>query len=223
MGRTAPRYFVTAFLLALIGCQPEVEDPVTTAQSRAAVSVADSGALLGALDRIAGFHERHATGLELNPPSPELEQQIAGFPCQLSEEVKLLWRWRDGEETDRFIWYHRFLPAGESLRQYRLLRANLLMDWHASWIPLFEFEGEWYATVCKAGPVPAAPILHYFVESGASVAYTNLATYMATMAEGVETGALAWEDGWWRENLQQLAIIHARNNPGLPFPYYIGD
>jgi hypothetical protein len=209
--------------LSLLGGCQQGESPVTREQELAAKAAANDASLLAALEQIAAFHAQEQTGLVLNPPVPDYPGLAEEFPCRLSQEMETLWGWRNGEKTDRFVWYHRFLPMEEALRQYRLLRANPLVAWHPSWIPVFRFEGEWYATVCADSASAAAPVIHYFIEDGAQVAYINLATWMTTMAEALDAGALTWQDGWWREDIKRLAAIHAQENPGVPFPYYLGE
>ena len=69
----------------------------------------------------------------------------------------------------------------------------------------------------------ARPVVFYFIESGPAAAYSNLGRYMQTIAAALDSGALSWNasDDWWKENIEDLAGIHATFNPGLPFPYYV--
>ena|GEM_PF-6739303 len=73
----------------------------------------DLSQLADVLNRIELFHVRHRTGLKLHPPPGQagLDEKLSGFPCRIPDELRALWSWRNGEKTDKFVWYHRFLPA----------------------------------------------------------------------------------------------------------------
>jgi cell wall assembly regulator SMI1 len=199
---------------------------VSETQRAQAEAQTDLLRLVAALDEIAAFHTTHQTGLALEPPlsEAELEAAIAVFPCRLPDELKTLWRWHNGETTDYFIWYHRFLSVEAAIAQYQALLAAPVPDWMRwpeTWIPVFEFEGEWYAVECGPAAVAGTPVIHYFIEDEPKVAYVNLTQYMATMAAVLRAGAVQWNGNWWDDDPAALAAIHAQFNPGVPFPYAV--
>ena len=65
--------------------------------------------------------------------------------------------------------------------------------------------------------------MYYFAESGPAPAYASLGTYVATMAEAMATGAVTHAGDGLDADEAALAAIHARRNPGLPFPYHVAD
>lgn len=200
--------------------------PVTNLDRTAALSAMSHERLRDVLTQIEHFHRANASGLQLNEglTNAEFSALAAEFSCQLPTELEVLWKWRNGEKTDKFIWYHRFLPMQESLEQYKALKKDRLLRWHESWIPLFEFEGEWYAVECSDDKFEAAPIVHHFLEDDPKVAYTNLSTYMSTIATAIDNKALQWGEAWWEEeDLEALAAAHNELNAGLQFPYYAGQ
>jgi hypothetical protein len=209
------------------GCHAEV--PVAhpfeiSPDARAlAVEQADSDLLRASLSSISAWHAQADTGIRLNPPLPQPDYRAlaAGFPCPLPGELETLWQWRNGESTDYFGWYHGFLSVQESLEQYRQLRAEPLFGWHENWIPVFQFEDEWYVVECAAPAVAGAPVIHFFTESGPSYAYTNLTRYVQTQAIAMERGVLTWEDSWWsdRDDIGGFAGIHRELNTLAVFPY----
>lgn len=190
-----------------------------------AVKRADQTRLLDALAQIEAFHANNRTGLSLNPPLDEaaLDKALSGFPCEIPDEARTLWAWRNGESTGQFIWYHRFLPVEEAVREYRQLTSNPLYAWSKHWIPVFEFEGEWYAVECTPGETAGTPVIHYFMEDDPKQAYINLTAYMSVIAAAIQQGALRWDGQWWDDDIQRLSRIHARLNPDIGFPYHVPD
>ncbi|MCG8459208.1 MAG: SMI1/KNR4 family protein [Holophagales bacterium] len=185
-----------------------------------AVQLADEAQLVSALERIRGWHESTGTGLRLNPPLgvSELEAKLAELPCQVPDELLALWQWRDGESTEVFTWYHRFLSVDEALAHHRELTSRF--GWPETWVPFFEFQEEWYFMECTDIPVPGAPVGFYLLESGPEHASTNLTRHLETLATALEEGALPWAGEWWgEENLGRVAEIHRKLNPRGRLPY----
>ena len=202
---------------------PEKRSALSEGQREAANDHANLSQLVEALNIIESFHAKHQTGLKLNPPlgKIELETLLSGFPCTVPDELRAMWAWRDGEATDKFVWYHRFLPVDDAVAEYKKLRLTPLLGWPKEWIPVFEYEGEWYAVECHQNKTVGAPVIHYFTEDDPKLAYTNLTTYVTSMSEAMGTGALGWKNQWWVEDIQALSRIHAKLNPGIGFPYHI--
>lgn len=203
---------------------PSYPQPVLSDRQREiAGERADLPQLLAALESIEAFHAENRTGLELQPPlgKAALEEALAEFPCKVPDELRALWAWRNGEVTDKFIWYHRFLPVQDAIEQYKMLAAEPVPGWSRDWIPIFEFQEEWYAVECSPEPTPGAPVIHYFVEDDPKQAYVNLTVYMKVMSEAMREGALRWKSEWWEDDLRSLARIHARLNPEIGFPYHV--
>lgn len=226
-GFIRPLLATLLFTALLGGCDRSGgADPLAQVGNKAGELYSRDG-LLAAIESIRSFHARHGTGMQLNAPASDadIERAEAFFDCKLPEELITLWRWHDGESTEKFIWYHKFLSVQESMSAYRLLVYTPLTEWRRSWVPVFAFEGEWYGVACAEQRTTASPVVFYFIESGPAAAYSNLTRYMQTMAEALANGALAWDGGddWWREDIGGLAASHARLNPGIPFPYYVGD
>jgi cell wall assembly regulator SMI1 len=183
----------------------------------------DKKELLSSLKDIELFHKLNRTGLKLNVPAKiqEIKEVESVFGCDLPEELQELWRWHNGESTDKFIWYHKFLSTSESISQYRLLVLTSSINWNKNWIPVFEYQGEWYGVQCGNSTPKASPVILYFTESGTSVAYTNLTTYMQVIAKAVNNGGLKWKENWWDDDMQTVSNIHAELNLGVKFPYYV--
>jgi hypothetical protein len=111
----------------------------------------------------------------------------------------------------------------DAVSEYRWLTLNPLIPWDPNYIPLFSYEGEWYAGYCGKGSNTAGPVVNFFLEDGAMITHINITTFLASMAEAMRTGALTWEDGAMVEDIHEVHRIHQEHNPGYSFPYYVPD
>lgn len=198
---------------------------VSDAQWALAIQQADTAALRDSANRIQAWHAEVQTGIQLRPAITkqtylELTNEI---PCSLPQELEALWKWRNGETTDYFVWYHGFLSLQEAIEQYNYLLSEPLFGWRENWIPVFQFQDEWYFVECKEESTAGAPMIHYFTESGPSYAYTNMTTYLRTMAEAMDSRTLNWENGWWSDSIRMrdLAAVHGEYNDLAKFPYAV--
>lgn len=215
------------FLLLLNGCSDNNSVDSDLILDANSVSRAENlyvkKSLLSSLNNIELFHKKNKTGLKLNNPAEiqDIDMAQSVFGCNLPEELLVLWRWHNGEATEKFIWYHRFLSIGESISQYKDLVSTSYMSWKKNWIPVFEYQGEWYGVQCGDNTSKASPIIFYFIESGVSVAYSNLTTYMQVMSNSMKNGGLKWKGSWWDDDINIVSKFHAEFNPGVKFPYYV--
>ena len=203
----------------------------TDGMRAAAVASTDLERLRDDLSRIEGWHARERTGLTTalrgGVPLAELDAAEAGLGCRFPDDLRALWRWRDGHADDgagaAFTWYHQLLPLHEALAQYRELRAAPYIDWDASWLPVLYFQEEWYFVECGPAPVAASPLMFYFTETGPAPAYASLTAYFATMADAMATGAVVRDGDGIDADERALAALHARHKPGLTFPNHVPD
>lgn len=206
-----------------------------TAMRTSAIVRSDTEAMLDALSRIEGWHRLHQAGRIVASAPPrlragasvaQLDALEAELGCHLPEEARALWRWRDGQDGigdgSPLVWYHDVLPLARALEEYRELRAVPWSGWDASWFPVLYFQEEWYFVECTAERAEASPVGHYFVEDAPGLAYANLTTYFATAAEALAAGAAAAPEAA-DTDVAALAAIHARHNPGIPFPYAVPE
>lgn len=211
-------------LLWLGGCEGEFA--TTDAQLRTAGQNHDAGRMERALATIRDWHAARETGLarRLRPGADPaaIAAAFAGEPCQPTEALEILWRWHDGEDAAQpFVWYHDFLSHAEAAAEYRSLRRDPLIRWDPHYVPVFVFEGEWYAAYCGPRSRRAGPLVHYFIEDEPRVAYVNLMTYLETQAAALDSGAVSWRDGAMHDDIGAISRLHRRHNPGLAFPYYV--
>lgn len=217
---------LTATLVSaiLVGCNQEF--PASSAQLKAAEDAYNPGTLAQSLRDIETWHIKHKTGLaDSLRDGISMSSIEAAFPeeeCNPNDELKMMWSWRNGEQSSApFIWYHDFLSMEEAKSEYKWLLLNPLITWDPNYIPAFTFEGEWYAVYCGAESKSAGPIVHFFLEDGPRVTYTNITTFLSTMAEALNSGAVSWQNGAMIEDINKMHRIHQKYNNGLQFPYYV--
>jgi len=182
--------------------------------------------LLSSIKAIEQRHHDLETNLLLNKgaSSDEFDAVEKALDCTIPAELRYLWEWRNGERTESFLWYHRFLSIDDALEQYNLLRSNEWGAlWRTNWIPLFEFQEEWYGVECSKTATTATPVISFFIETGATVSYTNLTSYMGTMAAAMLREAVTWDGSFWEADTYHLSKIHAEYNPNTEFPYYVAS
>lgn len=208
-------------LLALTSCSPDAADP-----GRAAAESYTPEAFSAAAERLEAALPDGAAALRPGLGEEELQTVLAPLPCEVTEEVRRLYRWRAGGEPRGapLLGTHRFLPPSEAVAEYRR-RVERARDpawpWEPEWLPLFELAGEHFVTECDASPSPAAPIRWVTPERPESpVAFTSLTTLLETASEWWESGAVRLDDeGQPRLDATALRRTHARLNPGAVFPY----
>lgn len=208
----------------LVGCTGEF--PADAPKLQAAEAAYDRVLLLKTLNEIDAWHINNDTGiaggLAAGRRASSIEAGFANLDCRPTEELKTLWSWRDGETGSLpFVWYYDFLPMEEALSEYRWLRLNPLVQWDPRCIPIFTFDGEWFAACCGEGVKEAGPIVHYFLEDEPRIAYVNLTVFLASMAEALRTGGVRWEDGAMKDDIRKMHSIHQKRNPGYDFPFYV--
>jgi len=221
----------SAFLygwVALNLCACTGEFPTSPQSLRAAEAHFDKELLVRSLNEIEAWHVRNNTGvagsLGAGKRPAAIAAAFAGTECSPTEELKTLWAWHDGESSPvPFVWYHDFLPLNDALAEYRRLLLNPLVQWDPRYVPIFSFEGEWYAAYCGKGARSSGPIAHFFLEDEPRTTYVNLTTFAASMAEALGSGAVRWHKDAMVEDIRALRLIHRKYNRGLEFPYYVPE
>lgn len=213
--------------LWLAGCGGSF--PVTEAQRDHAVERHDAASLPASVARILDWHRGAGTGLELRPGTEpaRIREALTAAGLHATDELVALYAIADGarDEADVFVWYHDFLPLDRAIAARDRLRRIPLLGWDADYLPLFTFQGEWFAVDCGQPDRAASPVVHLFIEDAPRVAFTNLSTMLQTMAETMASGAMRW-DAEHRaivDDVQAIAAIHARLNPGSAFPYHVPE
>ncbi len=235
--RTRPRLALAPSLLLVVlvlsSCKFETDTSqremvqLTTAEDlNRSLRDFDLDLLTQSLEDIKAWHVENATGLaeELRPGlSVETISQAfsaAATDCVPTDELIALWSWHDGAVSAvPAIWYHDFLPLDQALTELDILLRDDHLTWDPHYIPVFSFDGEWYAAYCGPEPRTSGPIVHFFIEQDPIITHVNLTTFLAARAEAFRSRVVRWEDAAMVENVRELSRIHERFNEGYPFPY----
>ena len=220
------RILVTAILFQVVLSSCSGEFPSSSAQHQAAESAFELEQLKRGLIEIEEWHAIQGTGLAGSLRNSVhvslIEEAFVDNECKPSDELKTLWSWRNGENSPSpFVWYHDFLSMEEALSEYNRLRRNPLVRWDANYIPVFGFEGEWYAAYCNPKGGAAGPVAHFFLEDEPRITHVNLTVFISTMAETLRSGAVSWVNGAMVEDINEVYRIHQKHNPGYDFPYHV--
>ena len=219
----ATAVFLTAFLT---GCEGEF--PTNSTQHQKAEKAYDSERLKRSLADIEAWHNEFKTSLTNSLREGisvmSIETAFSDQECKPNDELKVLWSWRNGENSPLpFVWYHDFLSMEEAQAEYKGLLLNPLIRWDPNFIPVFTFEGEWYAHYCGPGSDIAGPVVHFFLEDEPQVTHTNMTTFLSSMAEALQSGAVSWKNEAMVDDIGKIYRIHQKHNPGLTFPYYVPE
>lgn len=215
-------------VLASLGCRPEAAFPPEL-RHRAEAS-ADPEAMVAALERLERWHRDHDTGASAKlAPGRDREavaRVLAPLGLASTDELAALWGWRDGGAGEApLLWYHDFLSLDEALAEYRRLRRMPLMGWDPSLLPVFAFQGEWYAVPCDPSWSTGSPVVHVFIEDRPRVVHTNLTSMIRFQEAAFIEGAI-WYDaevGGLDDDIRAVAAVHARFEEFLAFPYFVPD
>lgn len=213
-------------VICLYGCVGEFA--ADSAKIQADEQAYDPVLMEKSLDEIEAWHIENETGvaniLGAGRSLSFIAAQFENADCTLTEELKVLWSWHDGGVSSvPFVWYHNFLRLQDALSEYRWLRLNPVVQWDPRYIPIFSFDGEWFAAYCGEGANKAGAIVHYFLEDEPRIAYVNLTAFLASMADGLRSGGIHWQGGATKDDIWKMYLVYQKRNPGYGFAYNVAD
>ena len=221
------KYVPILILIGLSACNPQIESPFRDEHRVKAEEIFNPTGMTVSLENILLWHQTVQTEIPaaLNPGKTRdgIMEAFADLPCQPTEELIHLWMWHNGTKDvlTPFIWYHNFLPVEKAKSEYQWLIQNPLVGWQENWIPIFEFEGEWYFVECYETIKLASPVGHFFLEdTEAYYTYLSLSRMLETSTVYFEQNALIWDEGMVEE-IRQVFEIHQTLNKGAQFPYHV--
>ena len=226
------KYGLMLIVLSLSACNGQISNPITSEHRARAEETFNATTFTTSLEQILLWHQTNNTEVvsALNPGIDEaaLREKFADLSCRPPEELIELWAWHNGvnDSAHPFIWYHNFLSVEAAIAEYESLMANPLIGWPADWIPIFEFEGEWYFVECYEEPRKASPVGYFFLEDPDAIyAYVNLTKMLETSAIWFNQSAVIWDNDQqgMNEDLKALFEIHQALNEGARFPYSVSQ
>jgi hypothetical protein len=184
--------------------------------------------LTNALNRIMAWLEEHSPtsilGFQPGLSSKEVEEKISVLPFNLSQEVYELYRWRNGDESYNSIFGYLWMLSLERACEFsEFFNGEYLLEVRKPkyLLPLFEFDGEYFAVQGSDIPTATAPIFHIGSEYDLTPAFVNLTRMMMTIAECYETGVYeVREYGLEVVNAAKFGEIRRRHNPGMAQSLY---
>jgi hypothetical protein len=162
--------------------------------------------LTNALNRIFVWLEQNSPnsilGFQSGLLSEEIEEKLGVLPFAVSEEVRELYRWRNGSEIDNFVFGYLSLLNLDRACEYSKRLNNLDMEIRADreeprdLFLVFDFDGEYFAIQGNESITATSPVFHISDCYDVSFAFINLTNMMLALAECYETGVYAvTEDG----------------------------
>ena len=224
------KYGFILIFLSLGACGVEVTSPFEDEHRAKAAENFNASEMIASLDEVRRWHRTNQTELvsALNPGKERADilEEFSDSSCQPTEELVQLWGWHNGTKdvATPFIWYHNSLSMEKAKSEYQRLTKNPLIGWHKNWMPVFEFEGEWYFVECYKDRRQASPVGYYFLEDPeAYYVYLNLSKMLETSVVWFNQNAVTWdkEQQGMKEDLKKVFEIHQTINEGADFPYYV--
>lgn len=123
--------------------------------------------------------------------SEQINEMTQDFSFRLPREVEELYKWHngmgpEGREDHRLLYYHYFLPLDEALDLSKSF-AEIDFIEKKGLLPLFEFEGEYYASCCSEEEQELASIC--FLYHDEHIVYDSLTTMLSSILECYEQKA----------------------------------
>jgi len=188
----------------------------------------DERRLFKALDRILAHLTRlkHPVVSMLQPPltAAEVAAVEATLPFKLTEEVRAMYRWRNGITVSRkdilarqWFFPGYYFPSLQHARERFEHRRNA-PQWHRGWYPLFEDgAGDFYIVPCKKKQQDSAPLIGFIHgEPEQPVEYLSVISMMETVAECYDKRAFFVNaQGDLDIDDDAHALIARRHNPGV--------
>lgn len=187
--------------------------------------------LASILQTLADIAATHAPGyaqcLQPGLSRDELQSKLqqAGFAYQPPQEWFELYQWRNGSAQSKPMFhYHAFMPLDKALSERaRMDEANRAHGelYRPDVLPLFDFEGEFYAIECHAEPQAQGRI--HFIFHGECLCYDSLHSMLAAKLECHQTRGIYVRDENGHEECADeaaCAAILLKHNPirALPDP-----
>ncbi len=187
--------------------------------------------LTSALNRIMSWFEEYSPTSTLGfQPSlllNEIETKLNTLPFFVSQEVYELYGWRNGDESYSLIFgYLWMLNLEGACESTEFVNHEDLLEMREQGepkylLPLFEFDGEYFAVQGGDVLVDAATVFHVSDCYDLTPAFINLTKMMMTIAEFYETGVYeVTESGVEVVDEHRFGEIRRKYNPGMAHSIY---
>jgi len=188
----------------------------------------DEARLIRALDEVVSHLARLGRPVVslLQPGLTDIEiaQVETTLPIRLTEELRVLYRWRNGTKTKEGdvlsdLWFFPgfYLPSFEDARR-SFEERKLAPQWRKGWFPFFEDgAGDFYIVPCRRKLTDTAPVIGFIHgEPDQEVEYLSVTTMIETLAACYAQGAFfVSPDGSLEMDDDAHQRIARQHNPGV--------
>lgn len=187
--------------------------------------------LTSALNRIISWLEEHSPisalgfqpGLLLN----EIDAKLSALPFFVSQEVYELYSWRNGDESYGSVFGYLWMLTLERACEFsEFVNGENLLEMREEnepkyLLPLFDFDGEYFAVQGGEVLTDLSPIFHVSDCGDLTPAFINLTKMMMAIAECYETGVYeVTEHGLEVVDETRFGEIRCKYNPGMAQSLY---
>jgi hypothetical protein len=183
--------------------------------------------LTNALNRIFAWLEKHsprsASGFQPGLSSKEIEERLNVLPFCVSQEVRELYRWRNGDEIYSPVFgYLSFVDLDTACDISE--SVNGIYPQSRYLFPVFDFDGEYFAVECDMAMTETSPVFHVSDCYDVNFAFINLTSMMLALAECYETGVYGVKEDGRLEVVDTIEFgrIRKKYNPGTVESLYVG-
>ncbi|WP_206688603.1 SMI1/KNR4 family protein [Cyanobacterium stanieri] len=152
----------------------------------------------------------------------EIDEKLKNFERKIPEELKDLYQWHNGTNINsdlELFYYHYFLSLEESLEIYHewmgFNQKERFCIYPENLLPIFGFEGEYYAIECFRDEQKTGKIWHIFHDQ--MCVYDSLYLMLKSFLEAYEKEAykIVLVDNYWETevNEQLVSEIKLKYNP----------
>jgi hypothetical protein len=182
--------------------------------------------LTSALNRILSWLEEHspnsALGFQPGLSSNAINSKLSILPFCVSQEVYELYGWRNGDKSYSSVFGYLWMLSLDRACEFSgfINNEDLLemreQDEPKYLLPLFDFDGEYFAVQGGDVLTDAAPIFHISDCFDLTPAFINLTKMMMAIAECYETGVYeVQEHGLKVVDKAKFGEIRRKYNPGM--------
>jgi hypothetical protein len=182
--------------------------------------------LTKALDRIMNWLEANyptaASGFRKSLSVQDIQERLDKLPFRVSREVYEFYQWRNGDESYSsvfgYLWMldlDRACEFSDFVNDVDLLEIREKEGEPKYLLPLFDFDGEYFAVRGGEALVDSATIFHVGTAYDLKPAFVNLTSMMTALAECFESGVYEVQENHLEVvDVARFGEIRRKHNPG---------
>jgi hypothetical protein len=187
--------------------------------------------LTHALDRIISWLEVNypvaASGFQTGLSAEDIQEKLDQLPFKVSQEVYELYQWRNGDASYSSVFGYLWMLSLEQACEFSEFvndpdMLEIREDEEPKYaLPLFDFDGEYFAVRGSEVLVDEATVFHVGSEGGLTPVFINLTGMMMAIAECFESGVYeVQEDSLEVVDVARFGEIRHKHNSGMAQSIY---